>query len=234
LRAITRELGISRRTVRRFIDAGRFPERATPPRRSQVDPYVAYLRRRWEEGCHSAAQLTREIQDRGFTASYNTVRRCVAGWRDPKEAGHTRGPRPAVPPSKIKRPSSTRVAWVLLKEPADLEPEEVTLREALFASCDELKTASDLAHEFVAMVAQRRVEDLDAWISLAGEASVPGDLRGFAVGLTKDIAAVRAALTLPWSNGQVEGQINRLKLVKRQMYGRAKFDLLRLRFLYAG
>jgi transposase len=75
---------------------------------------------------------------------------------------------------------------------------------------------------------------LNAWIDLASGEDAPADLRSFARGLTHDQAAVIAALTLPWNNGQVEGQVNRLKLIKRQMYGRANFDLLRARFLYAG
>ena len=116
----------------------------------------------------------------------------------------------------------------------ELEPEEQVLRETLLEYCTELETATILAHEFIEMVRQRRAEDLDTWISLASDQTAPSGLCRFAAGLTTDLAAVKAGLSLPWSNGQVEGQINRLKLVKRQMYGRANFDLLRSRFLHAG
>ena len=236
MRAIARELGMHRRTVRRFVNAGSFPERAIRPSHSQMDPFAGYLRRRWDEGCHNAAQLTREIQALGFTGCYDLARRRVAGWRDPQDADHTRGPKASTsPPSaKVKRPSSTRVAWLLLKETDELEPEEQVLRKAILECCAELETSTVLAHKFGEMLRERRAHDLQAWISLASDQATPSDLCRFAAGLTADLAAVQAALSVPWSNGQVEGQINRLKLVKRQMYGRANFDLLRSRFLYAG
>lgn len=107
------------------------------------------------------------------------------------------------------------------------------LCRCLLEECVELRTADTLAREFAEIIRQRRIEDLDPWIELATGSDAPADLRHFARGLTADLAAVRASLTQSWSNGQVEGQVNRLKLVKRQMYGRASFELLRARFLHA-
>lgn len=121
-----------------------------------------------------------------------------------------------------------------MKRDEDLEPEEAALRHALLNECPTLRTAVALVDEFARIVRYRRANELDTWIALASGDDAPADLRSFARGLTSDLAAVRAALTQPWSNGQVEGQVNRLKLVKRQMYGRANFDLLRARFLHAG
>ena len=121
-----------------------------------------------------------------------------------------------------------------MKDESELQPDEQALRAQLLADCPELAAATTLADEFAQLVRDRRADDLDAWIALASADGGSADLRRFARGLTTDYAAVRAALTLQWSNGQVEGQINPLKLVKRQMYGRANFDLLRSRFLYAG
>jgi transposase len=83
-------------------------------------------------------------------------------------------------------------------------------------------------------VRQRQGGALDAWIVRAHDTGVPRELRVFADGLKADYEAVKAALTLAWSNGPVEGQVNRVKLIKRQMYGRAKFDLLRQRVLHTG
>ncbi len=122
----------------------------------------------------------------------------------------------------------------MLKEPAQREPEEQALVQALGDRCDELKTTAELAREFAGLVRQRRVGEWDDWMTKVQGPGVARELSGFAEGLKKDEAAVKAALSLEWSNGQVEGRINRLKLLKRQMYGRATFDLLRRRFLQAG
>jgi transposase len=122
----------------------------------------------------------------------------------------------------------------LLKGGADLEPEERHFLERLQERCPELLAAAALGREFSAMVRERGEEAWDAWFAQATAAGAAKELRSFAEGLKKDEAAVRAALRLKWSNGQVEGQVNWLKLIKRQMFGRASFDLLRHRVLNAG
>src|SRR5262249_13105225 len=98
---------------------------------------------------------------------------------------------------------------------------------------EEIRTAMELIVEFAALVRERRPEGLADWLTRAGSA-VALEMRGLASSLRQDEAAVTAALREPWSNGPVEGQGNRLKVIKRQMYGRANFDLLRLRVLHAG
>ena len=122
----------------------------------------------------------------------------------------------------------------MLKEPAELKPEEQALVQALGDRCAELKTSAELARAFAAMVRHRLAGEWEDWMTNAQRPGVARELSGFAEGLKQDEAAVKAALSLEWSNGQVEGQVNRLKLLKRQMYGRAGFDLLRRRFLQAG
>jgi transposase len=122
----------------------------------------------------------------------------------------------------------------LLKEQAELKPEEQALVQALGDRCAELKTSAELAREFTGMVRQRQAGVWENWMTKAQGPGVARELCGFAEGLKQDEAAVKAALSREWSNGQVEGQINRLKLLKRQMYGRARFNLLRRRFLQAG
>ena len=115
-----------------------------------------------------------------------------------------------------------------------MDPADRAFIDALSRLCPELNAAATLAREFAAMVRQRQGESLDSWIQRAWDRAVPRELRHFATGLKADFKAVKAALTTHWSNGQVEGQVNRLKLIKRQMYGRAKFDLLRQRVLHTG
>jgi transposase len=233
LRGIARRMGMHRATVRHWLGAGSFPERAERLVFSRTDAFLGHLKSRWDEGCHNAAQLTREIQALGFGGTAVMVRRRVAPWR---RGERTQGCRPASrrhAPS-ARRPSSRRVCWWLLKEPAELEPEEHALVQALGDRCPELKTSAELARAFVAMVRRRRVGEWENWMTSAQGPGVAQELSGFAEGLRQDEAAVKAALSLEWSNGQVEGQVNRLKLLKRQMYGRAGFDLLRSRFLKAG
>jgi transposase len=119
---------------------------------------------------------------------------------------------------------------LLLADPPALSPvKQTALAQILQTSADVARTYN-FAQAFLRIVRQRLSKALDPWLAAVITYRVPG-LYHFACGLKKDLAAVRAALTLPWSNGQVEGQVNRLKLIKRQMYGRANFDLLRLRVL---
>lgn len=233
LRGIARRLGMHRATVRHWLGAGSFPERGGRHVTSRTDRFLDYLRRRWDEGCHNAAQLTREIQAMGFGGTAVMVRRRVARWRRGKR---TQGCRPASrqhAPS-VRRPSSRRVCWWLLKEPAELKAEEHALVQALGDRCAELKTSAELARAFAAMLRRRQVGEWENWMTSAQGPGVAQELSGFAAGLRQDEAAVTAALSWEWSNGQVEGQVNRLKLLKRQMYGRAGFELLRCRFLQAG
>ncbi len=120
--------------------------------------------------------------------------------------------------------------WLLLADPATFTSADTAYRAALFQICPEIAQAARLAHAFVRLVRARQVRELDPWIGVA-DASGLREIRRFALGLQQD-AAVRAALEQPWSQGQTEGQVTRLKLLKRQMYGRANFDVLRLRVLH--
>lgn len=234
IRAITRHLGMKRCTVRRFLRAGQFPERADRRSGSCIDPFEDFLRRRWEAGCHNAIQLTRELVDHGFRGSYDIVRRRVACWRRGGTQISSTGRSPFTAEASVRGFSPHRVSWLLLKEEKDLEPEEQTLLDALRQRCPEVKVAARLAKEFWDMVRQRRVQALDDWLARSRGPDAPREFAAFARSLNCDYAAVRAACSLPWSNGQVEGQVNRLKLIKRTMYGRGGFDLLRQRVLHAG
>jgi transposase len=231
-RVIADRLGVHRSTVRRFVDAGSFPERASRQSARRTDPFADYLKERWAEGCQNARQLYAELQSRGYGGSYYSVRRQLAQWRSTLPLGGERqAPRPI--PAVLGRPSARRVSWLLLLDEADLEPQEQQFRDQLQERCPELHGAAKLAREFRTLVREHRESGWDAWLSQACASGAVKELRGFAESLKQDEAAVRAALRLEWSNGQVEGQVNRLKLIKRQMFGRAKFDLLRKRVLLA-
>jgi transposase len=131
----------------------------------------------------------------------------------------------------VQRPSASQAAWLILKPPAELSDDERALLNAIDERCPALKTATGLARRLWDVIRQQRSGELDSWIEEASRTEVPDELRRFARGLKADHSAIMAALTLPWSNGQTEGHVNRLKLIKRQMFGRAKFDLLRQRVL---
>lgn len=234
-RTIGRKLDISRQTVRRMLAADVFPERATPHRRHSLDRYAEGLKRRWDEGCHNAAHLWRELNERGYRGCQATVRAYLRRWRP---GGRTRPGRK--PKSELNEPRVTTIAapsprqamWLITRSEDDVEESKRALRAKVLETCAAAATVSVLALEFASMVRARRSGDLDAWIARAKASGLP-DLASFARGLERERPSIMAALEVRWSNGQVEGQVTRLKLLKRQMYGRANFDLLRARVLHA-
>jgi transposase len=228
-RAIGQRLGLNRETVRRYVRAGAFPERATRTYSTLADPFTDYIRQRWEQGCRNAAQIARELMANGFEGSYYVIRRRVSRWRS--DSSDTPLPSDR---TVSRQPSARRVAGLLLSEPGDLSEEELSFVTALTDRCPLFGTAAELSREFAAMMRGREAGKLVPWIEKARQADAPPELRTFADGLQSDNDAVLAALSMEWSNGQVEGQVNRLKLIKRQMYGRAGFDLLRQRVLHHG
>ncbi|MCA1667586.1 MAG: transposase [Thermomicrobia bacterium] len=229
---IARAIGVSRTTVYRSIRLGGPPERKQPrPRRRHhkvLDPYTGHLLQRWEEGCHTATRLWREIRGMGYRSSYANVVRFLAPLRLPV------GQRPSIYRERgtsDPTPTPRQVAMLLLQRPERLSTDEQALIARLCEADGAIAAAHTLTHGFATMARERQGERLDSWIADAIAADIP-DLRRFALGLLPDKEAIRAGLTEEWSNGPTEGHINRLKTLKRQMYGRAKFDLLRKRLLY--
>ncbi len=230
---IARTVGVSRRTVYRYLGMGSPPERRRQGRRVRPERavYEAYLVRRWNEGCHNARRLWRELRALGHTCGETTVARFVARLRrgDPL-------PRPTRTTggsvTSAQGPTARHVALLLLRRPAHLTHEQQTYVDELCQRDALVAVVASLARDFMRMLREREGARLDAWIA-AATASESAEVRRFATGLTKDYAAVQAGLTLEDSNGQVEGQITRLKLVRRSMYGRGKFDLLERRVLHA-
>lgn len=233
LRQIAARLKLDRGTVRRLTRAEAFPERAAPSRRATgLDRFIEQLRSRWEAGCHNSAKLYRELNDLGYKGSYPTVQRKVLAWRTTKEPGQQTGP-PMSRRQQIWRPSPRTVAWLLLDSQLARSSEQHAFLAALHRLWPDLGESVALIQQFSRLLQEHDADSLEAWVQLAGEETILPEVRKFARVLRRDWAAVLEAVRGPWSSGQVEGQINRLKLIKRQMYGRANFDLLRQRVLYA-
>jgi transposase len=193
-----------------------------------------FLREQWEAGCRDASVLWAELHARGFTGSLRMVQRVVARWRvGPARRGRAAkhaGVAPA--PARPRPPSARQAVWLLLRPDEALEPAQQAMRERLLAAAPEVAEALRLVAAFRRLLEERDHPALDGWLRSA-EASRVREVRSFAANLRRDLPAVEAALTYAWSSGQVEGQVTRIKLVKRQMYGRAKLDLLRKRVLLA-
>ena len=223
-RGISSKTGLERKTIRRYLRAGAFREWATPQRHRALDGFLPYLEKRWAEGCHNAAQLWREIREQGYAGRPGMIRQ----WAAPQRGKKCFERSPAALQQKSKQiPTPRQVVWWLLR-PDERNPEERRFVEALCEQAPEVQHTAEAAREFTRLVRER---DIQAW-SVWQKAAAPTLLAPFVRQLQRDEAAVRAALTHSWSNGQTEGQVHRLKLIKRQMFGRAKFDLLKKRVLY--
>jgi transposase len=226
---IARMVEISRETASRYLRLGAPPERKRRAvRRTVLDPYKEHLIRRWDEGCHDARRLCAEIREMGYRHAYTNVSRFLAKLRSPV------GERPSVHRERMsaqRPPTPRQVARLFVRRPETLTDKQQACIDALCWADGAIASAYTLAQEFTTMARGRQGDELDAWAARA-RASEIADLQRFASGLLLDRAAVQAGLTLEGSNGQTEGQGNRLKSVKRQMYGRAGFDLLCQRVLY--
>jgi transposase len=227
IRQIARELGMSRKAVRRYLSRQQCPDwrpgRAT---RSGMDAHREWVDARIAEGRINASELHGELAARGVRLSYATVRRYLtkrlgrAGQIRPRV--NAAKPKPAPPPS----PRHLSFDWVRRPEKRTVEA-QARLDKIRTASPD-LTMALDLADEFAALIRKQSIGTLADWLSRAEVSPCP-EVRHFAEGIRRDESAVNAAVTMRWSNGPVEGHVNRLKTIKRQMYGRAGFALLKAR-----
>ena len=257
---IADDLHMSRTTVRKFVAAGAFPERSQTLRsKSILDPYVPFLRQRVKQGPVNASQLWRDLQEQGYSGGYKGVARWLQeqGWQlrkgrssqarkreeNDKEftstAAHSvqRQVLPLQTSSHSQAPlqgpleSPRHLVWLFLQDPAQLREADQQMLSFIRQE-HAVDLAYTLAQQFVHLLREHHVEQLDSWLSACTSSGLP-DLETFAAGLQKEASAIRAAITLPYSNGPVEGHVNRLKLIKRSMYSRGNFDLLRHRVLYS-
>jgi len=237
LASIAHRLDLTRSTVRRIVRAGA-PMAGTRARRaSSISPHERYLWERWTQGCQNAYVLWQEIQARGYRGSYVHLRRALRGWRTQPGRGGGRRVQPDGPPRSSSQPalrpfSPRQVTWLLLRATGSLQPGELLFLEQLRCHWPAVDLLQRLALQFGQLVRRRDHAALVPWLTAAEQSGMP-EFHGFANGLRRDLQAVTAALTWELSNGQTEGQVNRLKTLKRAMYGRAKLDLLRLRLIYA-
>lgn len=203
-----------------------------PPRKpreqaSHLDPYLPSLFQRWEDGCHTIAGLFRELVEQGYQGSYASVHDNLVRLL-PARRKHAPDPSPKAP----ALPTPRQAAFLFLRRPETLRAKEQETLVKLRQMRPEVNLAYDLVQQFGQMLRTRSGERLDAWLAQVESSHLP-ELQSFAAGIEKDKDAVRAGLTWWINNGQVEGQVTKLKLIKRTMYGRAGFPLLRQRVLHA-
>jgi transposase len=221
--AVSRTLGLDPHTVRRFANATSVDDLLVKTTKaSKLDPFKAHLHARWNAGVTDAARLTEEISELGYTGSDKTVRRYLHRFRDG---------RPAPPPGPVPATVREVTRWILT-HPDRLDPDDQLALKTILARSPDLDRLTRHVGDFAQMLTKLEGHRLGDWIT-AVEADTLTPLTSFARHLRNDLAAVTAGLTLPYSSGAVEGNVNRIKMLKRQMYGRANFDLLRRRILLA-
>lgn len=234
-------LGISRSTVYRHLRSEAFPARQTRRNtgRSRLDPWRPVVLEHWNTGRRDGRALFRELQRLGYRGSYATLARYLRRFRVlpgdavPGRASTARRLRPMLATVLPCRELTPRAAaWAVLRRTEKRSAEDRELLANLRRHDPELDETITLAEAFIGLVRDRTPDRLDPWLNQAARSTVR-PLRSFAKRLSADYDAVHAAVTLDWSNGPVEGQINRLKMLKRTMYGRAGLDLLGRRFLLA-
>jgi transposase len=233
--AIARHLGLSRRTVVRYLRQETFPERRerSDAGRSRLDHWKPIVLERWNAGCRNSRRLFHEIQRQGYRGSYPTLARYTQRLRQAQEgAVRRRGSLPPVADPHRQPLTPRTAAWLVLRHADHRDATDAEQLSRLRTQHAALTEAIILAEEFVALIRERQAERFDPWLAQARDSALLA-FRNFARKIDSDYDAVRGAVTSPWSTGQVEGQINRLKMIKRQMFGRASFDLLNRRFILA-
>jgi transposase len=229
IHGIARHLGVARNTVRTHVRMGDELAVASRPKKPSIlDPYYDYMVRRWEQGCTNGQQMLREIRALGYRGSATTariittrLRKNLPGMAHPPK--HTREGKSTYSPRELR--------WLLAKRSTELKAEELADLTRWLESSHEARTLHQVLQDFLQMLRERRVDHLKQWMKEARESGIK-ELRSFVAGIERDYDAVRNGLSLEWSQGVVEGTINKLKTHKRLMYGRASFRLLRQKLLH--
>lgn len=242
IKKIAQKLSINHLTVRRLVDAPAFPERQPRGKQpSKLDAYLPYLAKRWQEGCHNGRELWRELQGQGYQGSAVGVNRYIKSWRDQLNAKQPIVPAKVkakaedTPPKAVTVPkerviSARQLSWWMISGPEKLSSENQAKLKRVREGFADLELAYQLGQDFLRMLRKRPNRELEEWLERSLGSGLE-DLVNFGQGIANDKAAVQAAMELEWNNGPTEGSVNRLKLVKRQMYGRAKFGLLKARVI---
>lgn len=219
---IARKVNISRTTVYKYINADSFPEAS--PKKCFLTPYLSYLCKRIEAGLKKV-ELYDEIVAQGYQGTYRNFCQTVSQYF-PDHQPYATGPEP----DHLKMYTPHQLSYQMIKSKDKHSGELKSLYKNLFEISPSIKKATELSWQFCQIVRHRKADEFDDWLAQMEDSGlIP--LVNFATGVRKDYDAIKNACTLEWSNGQVEGQVNRLKNIKRQMYGRAGFKLLRKRIL---
>jgi transposase len=227
---IARLLGIARGTVIRYQRADAVPGSAPRERPREIDQYGPYLREQWEAGEHTVRILWEAIQAQGFGGSFHYLGRYLTQWRT--ESGRKGRPAlhpvlaPTVLPRRQRDMSARRLRWWCCKDAPQRTAGETALLKEYYQRCPDLLKMQHHLTRFMQIVRQRERPALEQWLQDAEQTHLP-DLLGFVQGIRRDFAAVAGALEYGYSQGVVEGQINRLKTIKRQLYGRASLQVLK-------
>lgn len=251
---ISEELQMSRMTVRKYLSLENPP---APIERRRVryigEPYLTHLEKRWQERCHNAKQLWRELKEQGFKGTYKPVQRWASLHRDKpgrllseREKARLivsgRAEEPILPPLPLALekqvgpgfeplPLPRQLVWLFLKEEKELKLNEQKWLEFI-AQDSILGGLRQTSQKFISMIKEHRAAGLDEWLEESSQNPLL-DVQTFAEGIRREYEAIKAGLTLPWSQGPIEGHINKLKLIKRTSYGRGSLELLRQRVLRA-
>lgn len=215
IKEIVRRTGLSRGLVRRILHGQRSD--VFRARENSLEPYLPWLDAGWASGERNGAALWRALQKQGFRGRLHAVTEWATRRRQADRTDN----------ALTRAPAARTVARLLTIGRDRLSRSETVMVAAVEAGVPFLVEAREIVAAFQAMVRKRSLGVLDPWLERARSSIVAS----FANGIHKDKAAVAAAITSPWSNGQTEGQITKLKLVKRQMYGRGKLDLLQARVI---
>ncbi len=217
IKEIVRRTGHSRKLVRHIVRGLRTDVFRT--RQSSLEPQLPFLDAQWASGCRNAAELWRRVKVEG----YRGCQRVVGEWATRRRRSETAG-------EGLRRiPSARTIARMMTMARDHLSKADTVTVAAVEAGAPELVAARTMVDRFHAMIRTKSADDLGEWITAAATSLIAS----FAGGVARDKAAINAGITQPWSNGQTEGQITRLKMVKRQMYGRGKLDLLQARLIGA-
>jgi transposase len=216
IKEIVRRTGYSRGLIRKILRGQRSD--VFRVRQSSLEPYLPWLDEQWEAGCRNGAALWRALRQRGFRGCLGVV----SEWSARRKRAEK------VDPAALARaPSARTVARLLTVGRERLSKAETITVAAIERGVAVLVEAREIILDFQGIIRRKALADLEAWLPRARDSLVAA----FANGVCKDRAAIEAAIALPWSNGQTEGQICKLKLVKRQMYGRGNLDLLQARVI---
>jgi transposase len=219
------QLGVTGRTVQRWLTKGIPNSKRRRRRPGSFESYAPYVLSRWQAGERNGLAIYREIKEQGYNGSERTVYRYL----EPLKQAEVQA---SVDVYCLRKVTVTTAIWLFIRDRKSLSDLEKRTLEMFCLASSPLALAYRLVQQFLTLVRKREGHGLDEWLRQVVQSGIP-ELQSFASGIEKDKEAVQAGLSLWINNGMVEGHVTKLKLIKRQGYGRAGFRLLRQRVLHA-